>query len=175
MFQGIADLLGVQPTVIIGAITLLAFGVIQYQRTLSWTEHRQYHRVKKRVLPWLDRVWPHAIHEKGGTDDPEYIATWECSLREAYDTLSKAGLEPNLLSSLKRRPDGLSDLHMVTYHDDGTQTEVYCFTAGANDRRDVVDVYAHHETATTDPEGHLSDTQRDGDPRGVLDGVAPEQ
>jgi len=174
MFQTLADLLGVQPTVIIGAITLLAFGVIQYQRTLSWTEYRQYHRVKKRVLPWLDRVWPHAIHEKGGTDDPEYITTWECSLQEAYGTLSKAGLEPNLLSSLKRRPDGLSDLHMVTYHDDGTQTEVYCFTAGANDRRDVVDVYAHHETATTNPEGHLSDEQRDGDPRGVLDGVAPE-
>ena len=174
MFQTLADVLGVQPSVVIGAITLLAFAVIQYQRTLSWREYRQYHRLKKRVLPWLAYVWTHAIHEKGGTDDPEYIATWSCTLKQAYDTLSKAGLEPNLLSSLKRRPDGLSDLHMVEYHDDGTQTEVYAFTAGANSRADSVDVYTHHETATTDPKGHLTDEQRNGDPRDVLDGIAPE-
>jgi hypothetical protein len=50
----------------------------------------------------------------------------------------------------------------VFYHDDGKQTEAYIFANSDGSS----DVYVHVETATTDPDGHLTDEQLDGDVRG---------
>lgn len=172
--EAIADLLGVRTALIISLVSLAAIALIYYQRTLSWTEYRTLHRLKRRLLPPLNLFWPHAVHDKGRVEDDEFIESWPVALRSAFTTLRDLGLEPNLASSLKRRPIApdsseteLSDLSMVLYHDDGTQTEVYVFANGDGS----VDVYSHHETATTDPEGHLNDEQQDADPRGVLEGA----
>lgn len=183
--------------VALGVLTLALIGVILWQATLPYKVVAQINRGKRLLFPPIERfkrplvkqarkvsptlatvlqgVIPHLIHDKGRTNDDEYIKTWECSRREAFDRLKDAGLNPNVASSLKRRPGShgqnppmqLSVLSMVQYHDDGTQTEFYVFDNGNGS----VDIYAHNETSITDPKGHLNNPQVDGDPKGVLSAV----
>lgn len=174
------------------ALVVAILGVIAWQATIGFGTAWRINRAKQLLFPPLDRfrrplvrrvrrhsptagtvlngTIPHLIHEKGRSDDAEYLETWACRPGEAFARLSKAGFEPNLASSLKRRPGPLngapelSVLSMVYYHDDGTQTEAYLF-----DNADgTLDVYGHNETSVTDPRGHLSDPQADGDPRNVV-------
>jgi hypothetical protein len=177
-------------------VTLVA--VVAWQASIGFGTAHRINRFKRAVFPLADRfrrplvrrvrrhsptlatvlngTIPHLIHDKGRHDDPEYLETWACRPGEAFTRLSKAGFSANVASSLKRRPAPVegsvqySALSMAYYHDDGTQTEVYAF-----DNPDgTIDVYAHHETSVTDPEGHLSDPQADGDPRGVVPSAPSE-
>jgi hypothetical protein len=152
----------------LAVLTLVIFAVVQYQRTLSWTEYRQIHRLKRRFFPLLDRVWPHFVHDKNAVDDPEYLTTRPQKPRTVWKQLVSEGASPHVIASLKRRewPDGVVDYsvaHAVWTHADGTQTEAYLFRAPTG-----TDVYVHNETAVTDADGHLSDPQTDGDPKGVV-------
>lgn len=170
---------------------LVALGV-HYQRGLTPREYRAIMRVKTIAFPLLERVtapdsrlsnalerstiaplrWVAStdfdsfVHEKADPDrSPEYITTSNLRFRDLWRRFADAGGSPHLLSSAKRRPDGsLSALHFVWFHSDGTQTEVYWFASDGA-------VYAHHETAVPNVEGHLSDGITPGDPRGVLDSV----
>jgi len=152
---------------------LVALGVVlrlarAYQTELTWPEYRAIHRVKRGVLPLADKAWPRFVHDKNGRDDAEYIETVDASVRETVQSLRAAGGTLHVLNSLKRRPDTHGDpytaAHVVWYVGDGKQTECYLF---ANDDG-TTDVYAHTETSTDDPLGHLTDRQINGDKYGVL-------
>ncbi len=154
----------------LAVLTLLVFGVVQYQRTLTWTEYRGLHALKRRYFPVLDRLWPHAVHTKQRPkDDAEYLLTREQSVKSVWQQLVSEGGSPHLVSSLKQRPgmdDGAveySAAHVLWRHD-GSQTEAYLF---ANDDG-TVDVYAHFEPSVLRPTEHLSGEQTDGDPKGVV-------
>jgi hypothetical protein len=179
----------VEPTAWI-AVSLVMYAVLRWQRAFTYYEYTAIHRVKRRVLPLIDRlsrpiirgvrrqspalgsaaryILPHLIHEKGDRSDDEYMATWELSRRELYRAITGEGWSPHVLSSLKARSYAAeiqySDIHAVYQHDDGTQTEMYTFTNPDGTH----DIYAHHETSVVDPQGHLTDPQRDGDPRDVI-------
>ena len=172
------------------ALSLVMYALLRWQRTLSYHEYTAIHRVKRRILPLIDRLSrpiirgvrrqspalgsvarftiPHLIHEKGDRSDDEYVATWELSRRDLYGAITGEGWSPHVLSSLKARSYAAelqySDIHAVYQHDDGTQTEIYTFTNPDGTH----DIYAHHETSVVDPKGHLTDDQRDGDPRDVV-------
>jgi len=148
----------------LAVLTLVIFAAIQYQRTLSWTEYRQIHRLKLRVLP---RLGPPFVHVKRRPEhDAEYIATRDGAVRAIWRTLVNAGGSPHIINSVKQRPtaDGsgveYSQAHVVWMHGDGSHTEAYIFADGS--------VYAHHEPSVQDAEEHLSGPQTDGDPRGVV-------
>lgn len=155
---------------LIAAVTLIVAAIVHYQRGLTFREYRELMRFKRRVFPILDRMQPFNfrsfVHPKGAPEaDPEHYATTDADARTVWRRLTDAGGSPHLVSSLKRRPNGmLSKWHFVWTHEDGTQTEVYVFSDGA--------LYCHHETAVSDVDGHLSDGIEPGDPRGVLAGVA---
>jgi len=172
------------------AVSLVMYALLRWQRTLSYHEYTAIHRVKRRILPLIDRLSrpiirgvrrqspalgsvarftiPHLIHEKGDRSDDEYMATWELSRRELYRAITDEGWSPHVLSSLKARSYAAeiqySDVHAVYQHGDGTQTEIYTFTNPDGTH----DIYAHHETSVVDPQGHLTDPQQDGDPRDVI-------
>jgi len=166
---GLPDVIASNPLLLAGLLVAVAL-VVAYQRTLSWPEYRRLHAVKLRVLPWVDRLTSlFVVSNKGYRDDAEYVATVPRDSRETFRVLVDGGGSPHLVNSVKRRtrPDGTTDwsrVHVVWIHDDGSQTEAYAFANGDGS----TDVYAHHETSVLDPEGHLSDGQRDGDPRGVV-------
>jgi len=148
------------------AVLAVVVAVVLVQRTLGWGAYRRIHRLKLRVLPLVDRYTSlFVISNKAMPDaDDEYIMTVDMTVRDTFEALTAAGGSPHLLNSIKRLPDGTySAAHVVWIHDDNSQTEAYLFDAG-----DSTHVYAHHETSVLDPEGHLSDPQRDGDPRGVV-------
>jgi len=154
----------------LAVLTLAIFAVIQYQRTLSWTEYRAIHTLKRRYFPLLDSLWPHATHvkQRPGTD-AEYLTTREQSVKSVWQQLVSEGGSPHLINSIKRRPgpDGgveYSAAHVVWLHDDGSQTEAYLF-ANSDSRTDI---YAHHEPSVLTPGDHLSGKQTDGDPKGVV-------
>jgi len=152
-------------------LTLVIALVLQYQRSLSWTEYQTIHALKRAILPTIDKVTKlFVVSRKGGRDDAEFIATVNKSVRETYMELDTDGFDPHLINSLKQRPhpefDGpqYNSAALVKVHRDGTQTEIYLFDMGGE-----TDVYAHVERAVTDPKGHLLDTnQRDGDVKNVL-------
>lgn len=151
-----------------GYPTLLALivVVILYQRTLGWGTYRRIHRLKIRVLPLVDSLTNAFVvsNKRAPGDDAEYVTTATMSVRDTFETLTDAGASPHLLNSIKRLPDGsYSAAHVVWIHSDNSQTEAYLFDADRGTH-----VYAHHETSVLDPEGHLSDPQRDGDVRGVV-------
>ncbi len=154
----------------LAVLTLLVFGVVQYQRTLTWTEYRGLHALKRRYFPLLDRLWPHAVHTKHRPeDDAEYLLTREQSVKSVWQQLVSERGSPHLVSSLKQRPgmDGgveYSAAHVVWLHDDGSQTEAYLF----RNPDGTTDVYAHHEPSVITPDEHLSGEQTDGDPKGVV-------
>lgn len=155
-------------------LTLLIAAIVHYQRGLTWTEYREIHRLKRQAFPLLDRYWDRFVHRKGGRGDAEFLRTCDQSVPAVFKQLVAEGGSPHVVASLKRRPTRgmepyepfvhLSAAHVVWSHDDGTQSEAYLF-----DNNDgSTDVYSHHETGVTDAEGHLSDPQTDGDPRGVV-------
>jgi len=166
----------------LAVLTAVILAVVQYQRTLSWSEYRTIHGLKRRVFPLLQRVKPlgydHFIHEKGYHDDEEYLTTVEATVPVVWKQLVAAGGSPHLINSLKRR-DWVDDevqysaAHVVWTHDDGTQTEAYLFGPLFDTERGspTTAVYAHNETSVTDPDDHLTDPQSDGDPRGVVRGA----
>jgi len=135
-----------------------------WQSRLTWTEFRTFHGIKLLGAQW--RGW--FVHEKGGRDDAEFLTTYNGTVRAAARTLVDAGGSYHLINAVKRRPgeygDQYSLAHVVWSHADGTQTEAYLFR---NDDG-TTDVYAHRETSVSDPVGHLTDPQRDGDPRGIV-------
>ncbi|AFH22165.1 hypothetical protein OSG_eHP18_00040 [environmental Halophage eHP-18] len=171
-------------------LSLVMYGLLRWQRTLTYHEYTAIHRVKRRALPLIDRLSrpiirgvrrqspalgsvarftiPHLIHEKGDRSDDEYVATLDFDRRAVWRSFVGRGWSPHVLSSVKRRSVDaeiqLSALHFVYQHDDGTQTEVYSFPNPDGS----IDLYAHHETSVVDPQGHLTDPQRDGDPRDVI-------
>jgi hypothetical protein len=159
--------------VVLVALAIIMRAGLAWQRSLSWPEYRLLHGLKRAVFPILQRYDPTGFREwvnrKGGRDGPEYVRTVPGGIKDVAGHLRAAGGSLHLLNSIKRRPPGhgdvLSGAHLVWTHADGTQTEVYLFD---NDGPNGVDVYAHHETSVTDPEGHLSDGQTDGDPRNVV-------
>lgn len=141
-----------------------------WQAQLTYTEYRALHRLKRGVFPLVDKYAGDAIlwvSEKGGRDDAEFITTAEGGLTSVVRRFQDAGASLHLLNSLKRRPetygDPLSAAHVVwTVGEE--QVEGYLFR---NDDG-TIDVYAHTETSTDDPLGHLTDGQTDGDAHGVL-------
>jgi len=146
----------------LAAIAPVVIRAIQiWQGSLSWYEYRTFHGIKRAVLKRTG-----ITHPKGGRNDDEFLRTIDLSPKTIAQRLRKNGGDLHLLASMKRRPaahgDPLTAAHVVFYHDDTKQTEAYLF---ANDDGSS-DVYVHVETATTDPDGHLTDTQIDGDARG---------
>jgi hypothetical protein len=149
-----------------------------YQTELSWSEFRMIHRLKRGLFPILNKTpLGNAIllvSEKRGREDAEYQATVSGGVRETAQALRKAGCSLHVLCSIKRRPDTrgdpLTDAHVVWTMDDGHQVECYLFD---NDDA-TVDVYAHTETGVSDPLGHLTDKQTDGDAYDVLPPVVED-
>jgi len=150
---------------------LLALG-LWFQRGVKFDRYQRIHRLKKRFFPKLNFLWPHFVHRKGTiSTDAEYHASWQISLREAFDLLRNAGAIPHLICSLKKRATGkmsgkqyeYSDLHFVWTHTDGSQTEVYIFA-----HKDGLDVYAHNEAVIWEMKKHLEGEQIDGDPKDVV-------
>jgi hypothetical protein len=150
-------------------LTVVLFAIVQYQRTLTWTEYRQIHRLKRRFFPLLDRVWPRFVHAKGMRDDAEFLTQRNQSVKAVFKQLVAEGGSPHVLSSLKVRVNDegrrqYTAAHVVWTHDDNSQTEAYLF--GVNG---VTDVYAHHEPSVITVKEHLDPAnQTDGDVRGVV-------
>lgn len=171
----VADLLAAWPLLAALLATLLRAG-LAWQAELSWPEYRLLHAAKRATFPWLQRLplgFDSFVNEKGGRDDAEFLTTRAASPRAVVGHLRSVGGSLHLINSVKRRPDGLGDplsvAHVVWTHGD-SQTEAYLF-ANADG---TTDVYAHYETSVTDPDGHLTDPQHDGDPRGVVrEALAP--
>lgn len=157
---------------LLALLTLLVALVVYWQRTLTWTEYRQFHRVKQRILPILDRYTTlFVVSRKGGHNDAEYVATVQDTVPVVFRELVKSGGSPHLVNALKVRAHPASGeqqysaAHVVWMHDDGTQTEAYLFPLDT----DHVDVYAHHEDGVRDPRDHYeTPDQQAGDTRGVV-------
>ena len=152
-------------------LTLALLAALQYQRSMGWREYTKWHALKVRFLPLVDRyTTAFVVSDKAAPeDDAEHIATVDGTVRDVWQRLVDAGGSPHLINSIKRLPNGnLSAAHVVWVHDDGSQTEAYLFRAVGVPDPNAVHVYAHSETAFTDPRGHLGDGQRDGDPKGVV-------
>lgn len=155
-------------------LTALMLVLIHYQRGLNWYKYRTLHGLKVMLVPHIDRETDFFViaDKRDGRDNPEFLTTVDGTVRGVWEDLLEGGADPHLINSIKRRhfPDGrsqFSDAHAVWLHEDGTQTEAYLFSNDGG----TVDVYAHFETGVQDPEGHLSDPQTDGDPRGVVRAV----
>lgn len=154
------------------ALAVVLRAGLAYQRGLTWPEYRTLHACKRATFPALDRREPLGyswfVNDKGRRDDAEFLTTRPGGVKTAADRLRAGGGSLHLINALKRRPathgDPYSAAHVVWTHDDGTQTEAYLFR---NDDG-TTDVYAHHETGVTDPDGHLTGPQHDGDPRDVV-------
>ena len=155
---------------LVALLAVVIRAVVAYQRGLSWYEYRTLHGLKRLLFPRLDgRVGVSLVNEKGGVSDDEFVGHRTGSVKTIARTLVRAGGSYHLVCSIKRRHlrgrrQEYSAAHVVWFHDDDTQTEAYLFK-----HKRGVDVYAHHETAVTDPDGHIENTQQvDGDPRGIV-------
>lgn len=164
------------PRLYAALLVVIALAVVA-QKFLTWQTYSRIHRLKTVVFPVVQpHVKPLLVARKGYHDDAEYLTTIDDSVRGVWATLVDGGASPHLICSVKQRPlpEGgtqLSSAHAVWIHNDGSQTEAYLFVGP----KGGVDVYSHAETAVTDAEGHLSDPQTDGDPRGVVwDALADE-
>lgn len=154
------------------ALAVVMRAGLAWQSDLSWPEYRTAHGIRRLLFPVLQRRAPLGfdsfVNRKRGRTDDEYLRTVDADVRATVGRLRAGGGSLHLISSLKRRPadhgDPLTAAHVVWTHDDGSQTEAYLF---ANDDG-TTDAYAHHETSVADPDGHLTDPQHDGDPRGVV-------
>jgi len=143
---------------------------LAYQRGLSWYEYRTLHGMRRILFPVLQDALPVVsfVNWKHGRKDKEFLTTRKATVAATARQLMAGNGSLHLLSSIKRRPedhgDPLSRAHVVWTHADGRQTEAYLF---ANDDG-TCDVYVHTEESVTDPVGHLTGEQRDGDLRGVV-------
>lgn len=152
------------------ALGILLRVVLAYQRGLSWYEYRTLHGLRRLCFPMLDTTLPVVsfVNRKGGREDAEYLTTRKATVQATVRQLMEGNGSLHLISALKRRPgehgDPLSRAHVVWTHADGHQTEAYLFQ---NDD-DTTDVYVHVEESVTDPVGHLTGEQEDGDTRGVV-------
>ena len=164
--------------VLLTALTVIIYGLVRYQRGLSWYEYRTIHGLKVEAAKRLDnRLTLRLVTPKQRPGGYEFVRHDERSPRTVAREFVRAGGAYHLVNSIKSRPGGdgctqYSVAHVVFLHDNETQTEVYLFRHADGG----VDVYAHHETAVTDPDGHIRETEQiDGDPRGVLARVYGEQ
>lgn len=172
------------------ALAVVMRAGLAWQSELSWPEYRTAHGIKRVAFSTLDRLdasdlpiknlavfgrvakaavrFDSWVNDKRGRTDAEYLRTVETDVRATVGRLRAGVGSLHLISSIKRRPadhgDPLTAAHVVWTHDDGSQTEAYLFR---NDDG-TTDAYAHHETSVADPDGHLTDPQHDGDPRGVV-------
>jgi len=156
------DLLAQYPE--LAALAPVVIRAIQiWQGSLSWYEYRTAHGIKRFVLRRTG-----ITHPKGGRDDAEFVKTIDKSPKAIAQRLCRNGGDLHLLASMKRRPathgDPLTAAHVVFYHGERMQTEAYIFR---NDDGSS-DLYAHTETSTSDPDGHLTDEQLDGDTEGIV-------
>ena len=159
---------------LVAVVAVVVRALRAYQKELTWSEYRVVHQFKRVVLPIIKDVTRgrvFVVSEKGGRDDAEYITTADAEYRDVVRSLRKANGTLHLINSIKRRPDThgdqLSVAHLVWSHADGQQTEVYLFSNSDGS----TDIYAHVETGVSDPLGHLTNEQYDGDTRDILDGV----
>lgn len=170
MLQTAADLLTEYPEAMAALVVLLRVGM-WYQSELSWYEYRTVHGLKRLVFPVLDRRFAFVsfVNGKGGRDDPEFLTTVDTDIPDTVAQLREGGGTLHVISALKKRPaehgDPLTRAHVVWSHADGKQTEAYCF----HNTDGTTDLYVHVETGVTDPVGHLTDRQTDGDARGVVE------
>lgn len=166
--SSIVDLLVESPELAVALGLLLRAG-LAWQKELSWYEYRTLHGLKRVAFPTLEALMPGNlfVNAKGGRDDAEFLTTVDASIRETVRDLRADGGSLHLISSIKRRPTGNGDTltraHVV-WTDGGDQTEAYLF---ANDDG-TTDLYAHVEASVTDPVGHLTGPQTDGDPDDIV-------
>lgn len=155
-------------------VTAIVVAAVAYQRGLSYRRYRALHRAKYAAFARLDPVARRhgrpLVRTKHGRDDPEFVAAVGFPPERVTRALvADTALDYHLVATAKRRRTarGMQWAHaqLAAFHDDGTQTEVVVFPAA--DGRGTA-LYAHVETAVTDPEGHVTDAQTPGDPRGVL-------
>lgn len=170
----IVEFLRAHPEVVV-MVGLLARAILAYQRSVTYSEYRTIHALKRGAFPILEAIGPRfgvglpLVHRKGYRQDAEYLTTVDGTLRSVTKRLKSGGGSLHLLNSLKVRetPVGrqYSAVHLRWPNGDGTQTEAYLFPAvdGAG-----VDVYAHSEASPTDPIEHLDGPQPNGDPYGVV-------
>lgn len=159
-------------------LALILRAGLAWQGELTWYEYRTLHGLKRLLFPVLDRrlTFVSFVNPKGGRDDPEFLRTLDYSPAYVVGTLRQAGGSLHLINALKKRPasplmgDSLTAAHVVFTHDDGMQSEAYLFDNGDG----TTDVYVHVETSVTDPVGHLTDAQTDGDARDVVADALPE-
>lgn len=171
----VTDAILSDPRTYAALLVALALGLVA-QQYLGWQRYTKLHALRRLVFPLL-HGWKGVflVSDKGYRSDPEYIGTYDGSVRETWGRLVDADHSPHLISSVKRRPlpsggTQLSAAHTVWSHSDGSQTEAYLFVAPDGG----TDVYVHHEPGVMDPEAHLSGEQTDGDPRGVVRDVFGE-
>lgn len=165
---------------LLAALGAVVYAVVRYQRGLSWYEYRTLHGLKRLVFPILNESTALGVSvvndKRHRANATEYVRTTDRSIRDMAGALVAVGGSYHLVNSLKSRPEAngtgveYSRAHVVFFHDDGTQTEIYLFRGS-----DGTDVYGHHETAVTDPDEHIQRTRQvDGDPRDVLSRVDAE-
>jgi len=159
------------PAMVAVLAAIVVRAALAWQRQLTWPEYRTLHGIKRLIFPVLSERQPfgygHWVHEKGGRDDAEYVATIDDSLRSVVRRLQAGGGSLHLINSIKRRPtehgDPLSAAHVVWVHGE-TQTEAYLFRGVDGG----TDVYGHLEPSVMTPRKHLDGEQTDGDPRQVI-------
>jgi hypothetical protein len=160
---------------LLAALTLVITAVWYWQRQLTLTEYRAWHRLKATWFTRLDgiasRLGRPLVHGKGGRGHPEFIAGVHTPPAEVARDLLQYGFEPHLLATLKTRdgehgPQPTWGQFVYTEQVKGKtiQTEAYIFrNVGGS-----TDVFGHVETSVLDPVGHLTDPQDDGDGRGHI-------
>lgn len=165
----VPELLAAEP-LLAAALTLAILAVVGWSHTMTYTEFRLAHLAKCYLFDALDavarrRLSRPLVHVKRGRD---YVRTVGHDPRRVAQYLHDRDATPHLVATAKAREvEGRrqwAHTQWVWFHDDGSQTEAYLF----RDDDGATDVYAHHETAVTDPDGHLTDGQTHGDPRGVV-------
>lgn len=158
---------------LVGALAVVIMAIVAYQRTLSYHEYRFAHTLKSALFAVADE-WatskgrPLLRGKLPPEQSEEFVTHVPDSPKSAFQALRAAGFSPHLVATTKvRQTDSgreFSHSQLVYIHDDGRQTETYLFEGPQGG----TDVYAHVETAATDPVGHLTDAQEPGDPRGVV-------
>ena len=180
--NAVVDALGQWPLFALAVAVVMRAG-LAWQSELTWPEYRAVHVAKVLTFPALQRRKPFGydsfVNAKGGRDDAEYLTTVDATPRTVAGWFRAAGASLHLFNSIKHRPrrighgDGAMTLdrwgrysyaHVVWVADDDSQTEAYLF----HNPDGTTDIYVHGETAFTDPEGHLTDPQTDGDVGGVV-------
>ena len=156
---------------VLALLGTILFVFVQYQRTLTWTEYRTLHALKRGLFPLIDkRTGLFVVSRKGGRDDPEFITTVDMPVGEVFSKLNAGEFDAHLLNSVKKRQHPTragfqySKAHLFKFHEDETQTEIYLFDVDGK-----TDIYAHVETWVLSPKDHLVNTnQQDGDTKNVL-------